>query len=32
MQFEIARWRESDDLRRMLGAFERVPPWVRRWT
>lgn len=24
--FEIARWRESDDLRRLLGAFERVLP------
>jgi hypothetical protein len=24
--FEIPRWRESDDLRRLLGAFERVLP------
>ncbi len=24
--FEISRWRESDDLRRLLGAFERVLP------
>lgn len=23
---EIPRWRESDDLRRLLGAFERVLP------
>lgn len=24
--FEISRWRESDDLRRLLGAFERILP------
>ncbi|MEJ8859132.1 TniB family NTP-binding protein [Variovorax robiniae] len=24
--FEMPRWRESDDLRRLLGAFERVLP------
>ncbi len=24
--FEVPRWRESDDLRRLLGAFERVLP------
>ena len=24
--FEIPRWRESDDLRRLLGAFERLLP------
>ena len=27
--FEIPRWRESDDLRRLLGAFERVLPLRR---
>ena len=24
--FEVPRWRESDDLRRLLGAYERVLP------
>ena len=24
--FEVARWRESEDFRRLLGAFERVLP------
>ena len=27
--FEVARWRESEDLRRLLGAFERVLPLRR---
>ena len=27
--FEVARWRESEDFRRLLGAFERVLPLRR---